>query len=163
MGVPELRAIRAVLVSVDNKSVIDHYRASKPSEYAQVFSVTKSVISILVGIALDEGHVRSLDQTLGESLPKYRLQMADHVAAITLRQLLTQISAIPGNQSYSGGFALAADDAVRLISLGLLNEPGSCLTTPIPARIWWERCWLRRPVARSWTTPVSGFSTLSAS
>ncbi|MDX6323642.1 MAG: hypothetical protein QOF52_3500 [Propionibacteriaceae bacterium] len=122
-----LQAVRAVLVSVDGKTVIAHYRASRSSEHAHVFSVTKSVMSILVGIALDQGYLKSLDQTLGESLPKYRSQMTDQVAAITLRQLLTHTSGIPGNgMGSSGAFALAADDAVGLIlTYGLLNDPGT--------------------------------------
>jgi CubicO group peptidase (beta-lactamase class C family) len=53
--------------------------------------------------------------------------MTDQVAAITLRQLLTHTSGIPGNgMGSSGAFALAADDAVGLIlTYGLLNDPGT--------------------------------------
>jgi CubicO group peptidase (beta-lactamase class C family) len=63
-----LRAVRGVLVSVDGDTVLSYYRNRRPTDYAHVFSVTKSVMSILVGIAIDEGRLR-LDQTLADLLP----------------------------------------------------------------------------------------------
>lgn len=130
-GPPELQEVRAVLASVGNKTVLAHYPAGRyrpgsTSEYAHVYSVTKSVTSILVGIALDEGHLRSVDQALGELLPKYRSKMTKQVAGITLRQLLTHTSGIAGNSASSGSSALAADDAVEtILTAPLLNDPGT--------------------------------------
>ena len=123
-GAPELAAVRAVVVSVNGDTVIEHYRDSDASEYAHVWSVTKSVMSILIGIALDEGHLTSLDQTLAELLPRYRPEMTDQVAAITLRQLLTHTSGLPGGGA-GDGLAWSADDTVELIIVyGLVNDPG---------------------------------------
>ena len=49
------RTIGAVLVSVDGTTRIAHYRnGRKPDEALHVWSVTKSVSSALIGIALDE-------------------------------------------------------------------------------------------------------------
>jgi CubicO group peptidase (beta-lactamase class C family) len=83
------------------------------------------VTSILVGVALDEGLLRGVDQQLGELLPSYRSSMTEQVAAITLRQLLTHTSGIAGN-SANVGIPLAADDAVAsILSAPLLNDPGT--------------------------------------
>jgi hypothetical protein len=46
-----------------------------------VRSVTKSVLSTLIGIAPAEGRLRSVDRTLGELLPQYRAQMTGAVPA----------------------------------------------------------------------------------
>ena len=35
------------------------------------FSAAKSVVSLLIGIALDEGKIKSLDQSVGDFLPEY--------------------------------------------------------------------------------------------
>ena len=55
-----MSAVRSVLVSVDGQTVIRYYRDRTPDDYAHVCSVTKSVMSILVGIAVDrDGRVRT--------------------------------------------------------------------------------------------------------
>jgi CubicO group peptidase (beta-lactamase class C family) len=54
-----------------------------------VFSVTKSVISILIGIATADGLIASIDQPLTELLPEHRQAMGDDVAKLTLRQFRT--------------------------------------------------------------------------
>jgi CubicO group peptidase (beta-lactamase class C family) len=54
-------------------------------------SVTKCIMSALTGIALEKGVLKSLDVTLGESLPDVPKDKQD----ITLRQLLTMTSGLP--------------------------------------------------------------------
>ena len=81
--------VRAVLIWVDDRQVVRQYLHSKPQDSRTIASVTKSFTSTLVGIALDEGYLKGVDQTLGELLPSHRSEMAPGVEAITLRQLLT--------------------------------------------------------------------------
>jgi CubicO group peptidase (beta-lactamase class C family) len=80
---------RAFLVSVDGQLAVEHYHHSAPDMHLNVQDVGRSIMSTLIGIALDEGRLRSLDQTLAELLPTYRDSMARGVEAITLGQLLT--------------------------------------------------------------------------
>ena len=48
--------LRAFLVSVDGDLIVEHYSAtSGPDVTANVFSVTNSVMSMLIGIAIDQG------------------------------------------------------------------------------------------------------------
>ena len=61
-GSAGLRNIRAVLISVDGVTQVAHYRDGLPTDRAHVFSVTKSVLSTLVGIAVSEGILKGLDQ-----------------------------------------------------------------------------------------------------
>lgn len=42
--------------------------------FIHVFSVTKSVISALIGIALDKGYIKSLDQKVLEFFPDYQVK-----------------------------------------------------------------------------------------
>ena len=54
-GSLSLSTINAVLVSVDGETKVAHYRnGSKPEEALHVYSVTKSVASALIGIAIEE-------------------------------------------------------------------------------------------------------------
>jgi CubicO group peptidase (beta-lactamase class C family) len=121
-----LENVRALLVSVDGATVAARYSGSGPEEAAHVWSVTKSVLSMLVGIALDEGHLRGLDQTLAELLPQYRSQMRPAVAAITLQQLLSMTSGLADASDGGVVFDPADPDLVRTILQGaLVAEPGT--------------------------------------
>jgi hypothetical protein len=94
-GPAALDNVRAVLVSVDGETKIAHYRHGFTEDaYGHVFSVTKSVISILIGIAIGDGLIAGIDQPLAELLPEHRQAMSGDTAKITLRQLMTM----------SGGF-----------------------------------------------------------
>jgi CubicO group peptidase (beta-lactamase class C family) len=78
-----LTDVRAVIVLTDGRTVIEEYYDSTAEEYFGVFSVTKSVVSTLVGIAVDEGLLH-LEQTLVELLPAYAETMAPDVAGTSL-------------------------------------------------------------------------------
>lgn len=55
-----------------------------------IFSVTKSIISILVGIAIDQGHIKSIDQKVLDFFPDYIVKRGEQtIQKITLKDLLT--------------------------------------------------------------------------
>jgi CubicO group peptidase (beta-lactamase class C family) len=119
-----LKAVRAVLVSVDGETVLSYYRNRRPTDYAHVYSVTKSVMSILVGIAIDEGRLQ-VNQTLVELLPQYADRMTDQAKSVTLRQLLTMTSGSYGGAE-GGGFDIESQDPVGLIlSDSFVGKPGA--------------------------------------
>jgi CubicO group peptidase (beta-lactamase class C family) len=120
-GHRDLDLVRSVLVSVEGQTTMTYFHKRKLTEHAHVWSVTKSVISILVGIAVDEGRLR-VDQTLQELLPQQASAMTPQQASITLRQLLTMTSGISG---HDGGLNLSADDTVsQILAYGMGNDPG---------------------------------------
>jgi len=89
--------LRALLVSVDGDLIVEHYSpTSAPDVTANVYSVTKSVMSMLIGIAIEEGLIGSVEQTVGELLPSHAAAMTEDTAAMTLRQLLTMTGGLPG-------------------------------------------------------------------
>ncbi len=121
-GGPAAEHIEAVLVSVGDETQVAVYRNRKPADYAHVYSVTKSVLSILVGIAIDESRLR-LDQTLGEALPAYRDRMSEEVAGVTIQQVITMTAGFSSNEADT--FLLANPDIVgQILSFGLATAPG---------------------------------------
>ena len=55
-----------------------------------VFSVTKSVLSILIGIAIDKGLIESLDQKVLDFFPEYTPKRGEKTAQlVTLRDMMT--------------------------------------------------------------------------
>jgi len=93
-----------------------------------VRSITKSVVSLLVGIALERGHLRSLDQTLGELLGPLA-PPAPEMKAITLRQLLTMTSGLGGDElahpELYNQWAAAANQLTYIWEQPLVAPPGS--------------------------------------
>lgn len=66
-----------------------------PAEPINVRSITKSVTGLLAGIAIGEGSISGLDQTIGETIPDRIPAGADpRVADVTVGQLLTMSSGI---------------------------------------------------------------------
>jgi len=61
------------------------------------FSVAKSVASMLVGVALKEGAIKSLDDPLGNYITEFN---GYDYGKVTVRQLLTMTSGIDWNEDY---------------------------------------------------------------
>ena len=62
------------------------------------FSVAKSVTSTLVGAALRDGHIRSMDDKVSDYIPAMKGSAYDDVS---LRQLLTMTSGVRWNEDYA--------------------------------------------------------------
>ena len=92
-------SVRSILVVRDGALVYERYwNGADASDGHDVRSVTKSVVSALVGIALDSGALDGLDQTVGELLGEHIGPDADpRTAGVTVRQLLTMTSGLPAD------------------------------------------------------------------
>jgi CubicO group peptidase (beta-lactamase class C family) len=101
-----------------------YYRGANAAGKHDVFSVTKSVVSALVGIELARGDLRSVDQKIVEFFPHQLVRDADtRIGSITLRDLLTMTS------GYRPPPATASDDWVRtLLSRPLVTAPGAAFS-----------------------------------
>ncbi len=99
--------LRALVIARGNCIAFEYYRKDIGAEtQSPVQSVTKSVLSILIGIAIDEGHLR-LDQKLSEIFPEAFDENTDSVAAeITVADVLTKTEGFaetgPGDFKVSG-------------------------------------------------------------
>ena len=87
-----------------------------PDKIAGVFSVTKSVTSLLCGIAVDEGHIKSIDDVVTEYLPE--LKKGDPMwQKLTIRHLLDMRSGLDFEDTYS----LRLKNLKRLNAIAKLN------------------------------------------
>lgn len=91
--------IAGVLVLEDGHIRLQQYAPGVgPDTRWTSFSVAKSVTSMLLGIALQRGDIRSLDDPLGTYIPELR---GHAYAGVTIRQLLTMTSGIAWNEDYA--------------------------------------------------------------
>lgn len=90
--------LRAVLVIRGGEVLVERYLDATPDDWFELRSITKSVTSTLVGIAIDEGYIGGTDATLGELLPSYAASLSAEMSAITLHEVLTHTAGFaPGN------------------------------------------------------------------
>lgn len=83
--------IAGIIVLKNGKTVYENYfnecTANSP---IHIFSVTKSIISILVGIAIDKGYIKSVDQKVLDFFPDYAIKRGEKtIQNITIKNLLT--------------------------------------------------------------------------
>ena len=118
--------LRAVLVLVGGRPLVERYYDSSAEATSNVASVTKSVMSILVGVALDEGVLGGVDQTLSELLPEHAAIMAPDVAGVTLEQVLTMTAGLPEDPRAPATTPhyLTEDWVAAILSGGLEQPPG---------------------------------------
>ncbi|MEJ5316187.1 MAG: serine hydrolase [Tenuifilum sp.] len=71
--------------------------------YSNSFSMAKSIVSLLMGCALSDGYVKSIDEPVGNYLPEFA---EGDKAKITIKHLLTMSSGLSWDESYSTLFSL---------------------------------------------------------
>jgi CubicO group peptidase (beta-lactamase class C family) len=127
------KTVRALLIIRHGELVYEKYFGSSlnPDRTVNVYSVTKSVLSALVGIAMDQGLLDSLDHTVVEYFPEYVYPKTDpRMAQVTLRHLLTmssgfkwtELSPIENRWMNSSNWVEAA------INLEFTEQPGTGFT-----------------------------------
>lgn len=69
------------------------------------FSMAKSIVSLLIGVALDEGKIKSIDEPVANYLPEFD----DEKKNITIRHILTMSSGLSWSESYISPFCDVAE------------------------------------------------------
>ena len=68
----------------------DNWHGYKTTDCVHVMSVTKGVMSLITGIALSEGHIKSVDQKVIDFFPDYHVKRGEKtIYDVTLKHLLT--------------------------------------------------------------------------
>lgn len=88
------------------------------------FSVAKTFTALLIGIAIDEGKINSVDDAVGDYLPEYKSN-----PELKIKHLLTMSSGINFDESYQSPFGHMAK-AYYGTDLKKLNEPYSVTEEP---------------------------------
>ncbi|MCE7990854.1 MAG: serine hydrolase [Roseivirga sp.] len=92
--------MHSMLIVKNGKLVMEEYfNGYDQGKRQDLRSVTKSVISLLVGIAIEKGRIKSVDDPISHYLPRFRKSMnADpDKQLITIRHLLTMSSGMDCN------------------------------------------------------------------
>jgi CubicO group peptidase (beta-lactamase class C family) len=102
-----------------------YFHDSQANQSNNLHSASKCILSALVGIALDRGLLKGIDQTVGELLPRYHMKDAA-TASITLRNLLTMSSGLAWTEDQTECTIQAAPDWVQaILDLPITSTPGT--------------------------------------
>lgn len=80
-----------VVVLKERKLVYEKYfKGCTRESRVHVYSVTKSIISILIGIAVDKGYIQSIDRKVLDFFPEYKVRKRENtIQNITVKDMLT--------------------------------------------------------------------------
>jgi len=120
--------IYSVLVIKNNKLVAEQYfNGYKIDDKNLIQSATKSFFSTLVGIAIDQGCLTSVDEKMMGFFPEYASLVEDpRKFDITIRQLLQMRSGYPSDESPEYSHLIQPGDLLSaIINYPLLGDPGT--------------------------------------
>ncbi len=104
-----------------------YFNGSRREDSNNIASVSKGMLSALVGIALNQGYIASLDDRLSDYLPEYFAD-GDNTgrANLRLRHLLTMTHGLAWRENESERLLNSSDDWIQdILSLPAGSEPGA--------------------------------------
>ncbi|HEU4340721.1 MAG TPA: serine hydrolase [Candidatus Binatia bacterium] len=123
-GLPRLRSL---LVSIDGKLVEERYfNGARPTQTANLKSASKSLLSALIGIAVDRGHLKSLQDGIGKFFPEHLTDKDDaKKKTITIEDLLTMRSGLESTSITNYARWVQSSNWVRhVLARPLVDQPG---------------------------------------
>lgn len=129
--------IGGIVVLKNGETVYENYfNNCNLDSTLHVFSVTKSIISTLMGIAIDKGYMESVDRKVLDFFPVYKVQQGENtIQNITIRDLLTMTAPYKYNPQFFTGYSKYFESpdwiTASLDLLGGKGKIGDFLYTPL--------------------------------
>jgi CubicO group peptidase (beta-lactamase class C family) len=123
----ELESIAFLIIKNDSICYEEYWDGYGKDSYSNSFSMAKSYVGTLVGIALKEGKIKSLDQPVGDFLPEYN---EGENKKITIRHLLMMSGGLDWDEAYANPLSVTTEayygtDLGKIIRrLKAVSEPG---------------------------------------
>jgi CubicO group peptidase (beta-lactamase class C family) len=123
---PASPGMYSVIVSKNDRIVYEQYFEQK--DKTTLFndqSLTKSIMSLLIGIAIDKGYIKSADEKLVDFFPQLKTDADKRKQQVTLRQVMNQASGLyHENLERLDLWLQIADPGNYVINAPLETEPG---------------------------------------
>ena len=127
-----LTKTNAFIVIQNDTIIYENYLNGRNREsLCKSFSASKSILSILIGIAIDEGHIKSINDPLKKYINDFR---NEELGEITIKQCLNQTTGIKYNNKMSffsdkAKFYYPKNVRALIKGIELENEPGTKWST----------------------------------
>lgn len=100
------RSVAYLVIHHDSLVYEAYWDGYSDSSLSNSFSMSKSVIGMLTGVAMKEGKIKSLNQTVGEFIPEYA---SNSKGKLTLRNLITMSAALSWDEAYTSLFSITTE------------------------------------------------------
>lgn len=123
-----LPRIHSLLISHRGERIFEQYYAGRTADQpANMKSASKSVISALVGIAIDKGYITSVDEPVATFFPTFsHPESPGQWQSLTIRHLLTMQAGLQSTSGRNYGRWVVSDNWVETaLSRPFVAEPGS--------------------------------------
>jgi len=123
------RQLYAIVVSQNDKIIYNQYFNGKNNhDLFNNQSLTKSVMSLLIGIAIDKGYITSVDDKIVKYFPELAQDTDKRKPNITIRQIMNQASGLwhenLGANGNIGKYLALPDQSGYVLKAPLVSEPG---------------------------------------
>lgn len=101
----ESNTVAFLIIQNDTLIYENYFNGYEQSSVSSSFSMAKSVVSILIGIAIDDGLIKSVNEPISNYIPELQENGFDKV---TIEHLLQMTSGLDFNESYISPFSEAS-------------------------------------------------------
>ncbi|ALO47634.1 serine hydrolase domain-containing protein [Pseudohongiella spirulinae] len=124
----QLPRLHSLLISQNGEMIFErYYQGRSANQPANLKSASKSIMSALIGIAIDKGYINSVDQPLSDFFPEYLdSELQAVVTDITVENLLTMQSGLASTSGRNYGRWVVKQDWVEgALEMPMVAEPGT--------------------------------------
>lgn len=118
--------IESMLVVKEGYLVYEkYYKLNNETKIKDTYSVTKSIMSALTGIAIEKGLISSIDDKVAEYIPEFSEYIDDERKKdITIKQVLTMTGGLESIDNNYTSFFYSDDWLKAALAKPLVNSPG---------------------------------------
>lgn len=121
----QTNVLKNLLIIRNNKLIAEAYfDGTNANTLMQERSVTKTIIAVLIGIAIENGYLSGIEQTIGEFFEDDYSGLSENKKNITIENLLTMSSGFQWDESQYNNWASSSDPQGYLLNRGLVDTPG---------------------------------------
>lgn len=123
----ELSSVAFLIIQNDSILYEQYWDGYSDESLSNSFSMAKGIVSMLVGIAIEEGKIKSVEQPVADFLPEFK---EGNKAKIRIKHLLWMSSGLNWDESYLNPFSMTTEsyygtDLKKVIDrLEAVEEPG---------------------------------------
>ena len=102
----ELKTVAVLVIKNDSLLYEKYWDGYSDSSLSNSFSMAKSITSLLIGVAIKEGKIKSVEEPVGNYLPEFKEGMA---ADLKIKDLLTMSSGSNWDESYANPLSVTTE------------------------------------------------------